>query len=72
MPHLIRKEMPHLGLTKSVISIITALSMPVNSPGHILPSTSQSRTKRKNERKFLFSHFFVVPQKVLRRPLRPS
>ena len=26
---------------------------------------SQSRTNRKNEVKFLFSHFFVMPQKVL-------
>ena len=26
---------------------------------------SQSRTKRKNQVKFLFSHFFVVPQKQI-------
>ena len=29
-------------------------------------------TKRKNSLKFLFSHFFMVPQKVLQMPLRPS
>ena len=28
--------------------------------------------KEKKIHKFLFSHFFVVPEKVLRRPLRPS
>ena len=31
----------------------------------IKPFPSQSQTKRKNWVKFLFSHFFVVPQKVL-------
>ena len=38
-----------------MFSYVTMLSQPL---------TSQSQTKRKNLRKFLFSHFFVVPQKV--------
>ena len=33
---------------------------------------SQSRTRRKNERKSLFSHFFVLPQKGFIRSSRPG
>ena len=32
---------------------------------------SQSWTKRKNQIKFLFSHFFVVSQKVLKSFIKP-
>ena len=35
------------------------------------PSISECCIETKNWVKFLFSHFFVVPQKVLWRPLRP-
>ena len=36
------------------------------------PPTHLRNLYKKNGLKFLFSHFFAVPQKVLCRPLRPS
>ena len=53
-------------LKMSNLEFHSLLSLAISS------EVNQSQAKRKNKVKFLFSQFFVVPQKVFWKPSRPS